>query len=215
MVNPKNKLFRCNKEGSKYVKKSKPDPGAQAVGISEQSIMKTKPRPRKTSTFRVGCDARFSLSEISNGKYKLVKFVEGHNHQLLEKDEMKFAKRTSSLGYMKEQLLFQVSTLNIGPVKGFRLLKELYGGFEEMGVTKTDCKNFRRDVNVFVGTEDAQMAVEKLLGRMQFIKDFYVDYFLDDKRRLAGVFWADPEAHRNYKIYGDVVSFDSTFKSNR
>lgn len=93
-------------------------------------------------------------------------------------------------------------------------MKELYGGFEEIGVTEVDCKNFRRDVNVFIGAADAQMAVEKLLGKMQFIKDFYVNYFLAKDGTLGGVFWADADAYRNYSYYGDVVSFDSTFKSN-
>ncbi|GJV72985.1 RNA-directed DNA polymerase, eukaryota [Tanacetum coccineum] len=49
-----------------------------------------------------------------------------------------------------------------GPVRAFKLMKEMYGRFENVGATATDCKNFRRDLNLFIGDRDAQMVVEKL-----------------------------------------------------
>ncbi|XP_071727513.1 protein FAR1-RELATED SEQUENCE 5-like [Rutidosis leptorrhynchoides] len=35
------------------------------------------------------------------------------------------------------------------------------------------------------------------------------------KWELAGAFWADQASKENYKVFGDVVSFDSTFRTNK
>jgi hypothetical protein len=38
---------------------------------------------------------------------------------------------------------------------------------------------------------------------------------LGDDDKLAGLFWADEEAIKDYAIFGDIVSFDATFRSNK
>ena len=71
-------------------------------------------------------------------------------------------------------------------------------------------------VDNFIGNRDAQMVVEKLLSRQEFFSDFSVEYkqHKNDKT-LIGLFWADAQAKLNYAAFGDVVSFDATFRSNR
>ncbi|GKA57829.1 FAR1-related sequence 5-like protein [Tanacetum coccineum] len=70
--------------------------------------------------------------------------------------------------------------------KSWKVMKEIYGGFENIGATDVECKNYRRGLNEFI-----------------------------DTKQLVGLFWADAQAKRNYTAFGDVVSFDATFRSNR
>ncbi|GJV99666.1 FAR1-related sequence 5-like protein [Tanacetum coccineum] len=63
-----------------------------------------------------------------------------------------------------------------GPVRAFKLMKEMYGRFENVGVTATDCKNFRRDLNLFIGDRDVQMVVEKLENLEKQCEGFFMDY---------------------------------------
>jgi hypothetical protein len=44
---------------------------------------------------------------------------------------------------------------------------------------------------------------------------FFFDYKLDGKNRLTHIFLADGTCRKNYSLFGDVVSFDSTYRSNR
>ncbi|RLM79176.1 protein FAR1-RELATED SEQUENCE 5-like [Panicum miliaceum] len=44
---------------------------------------------------------------------------------------------------------------------------------------------------------------------------FFFEYQLDNKLRLTHIFWADSTCIRNYKLFGDVMSFDSTYRTNR
>ncbi|XP_057249327.1 protein FAR1-RELATED SEQUENCE 5-like [Beta vulgaris subsp. vulgaris] len=69
------------------------------------------------------------------------------------------------------------SKLNIGPTKSFRILKENVGGYDNIGASKQDFKNFSRDLKAYIDGSDAQM--------------------------------------KNYALFGDMVSFDTTYETNR
>ncbi|GJX58633.1 FAR1-related sequence 5-like protein, partial [Tanacetum coccineum] len=136
----------------------------------------------------------------------------GRQHNDVRIHRLKKAK-TKYFYYVREGQ--KISNLNMGPVRVFKLMKEIYSGFENIGATTTDCKNEIRDMNVFVGEDDAQMVVDKLLSKQEFFHDFFVSYKTDENDASTGLFWADEEAKRNYLFFGDVVSFDATYRSNK
>nr|GFD27585.1 FAR1 DNA binding domain, zinc finger, SWIM-type, MULE transposase domain, FHY3/FAR1 family [Tanacetum cinerariifolium] len=70
-----------------------------------------------------------------------------------------------NIGYTKQHFLYQVSNANFGHAIDFRLMKQVHGGFDMVGVTVNDYKNQKKNISVFIGDRDAQMAVEKLLCR--------------------------------------------------
>lgn len=170
---------------------------------------------RKRPSIRTGCQAhlRFRLNE--KNKYEVCSFVEEHNHSLVDKQDYHLLSSARSLSFVKEQLIYSLSRINVGPVKAFNIMRTHYGGFEEVGATKVDVKNFKRDLNVFIGEFDAEMAVSRLMSKKDYLPDFSCEYFTSENGRLAGLFWADQDMKRNYKIFGDVMSFDSTFRSNK
>jgi transposase-like protein len=45
--------------------------------------------------------------------------------------------------------------------------------------------------------------------------DFYFRFELDSAQRLRHVFWMTPQQRRNYVLYHDCISMDSTFGTNR
>ncbi|XP_074299491.1 protein FAR1-RELATED SEQUENCE 5-like [Silene latifolia] len=44
---------------------------------------------------------------------------------------------------------------------------------------------------------------------------FYFVYEVDDDKCLSRVFWADAECRRNYSIFGDALSYDATYGTNK
>ncbi|XP_076954279.1 protein FAR1-RELATED SEQUENCE 5-like [Bidens hawaiensis] len=44
-------------------------------------------------------------------------------------------------------MLDDLANINIGPVKAFNIMQTLYGGFDKVGATKSDCKNYTRKIN--------------------------------------------------------------------
>ncbi|GJU42010.1 retrovirus-related pol polyprotein from transposon TNT 1-94 [Tanacetum coccineum] len=88
------------------------------------------------------------------------------------------------------------------------------GSFSLVHGTQTEFKNFTCGVNCFIGDSDAQMLITKMEERQEFTKDFSCDYFVKDAE-LCGLFWANEVAKCNYKEFGDIVSFDATYKTNK
>lgn len=194
---PTIKYFVCNREGHKHEAKEE----------------RNKENGRKRASFRTGCCARIGI-KLVNGLFEIHKFYERHNHALVGKQNMEFMKSSRNLGFMKQLFLYQISRENVGSVRGFKLLKEICGGYSKVGALVADSKNNRRDMNLFIGDRDAQMVVEKLLSRKHLYPGFTCEYMLTGDR-LSGLFWADAESKSNYKVFGDVVSFDATYRSNR
>ncbi|XP_035840368.1 protein FAR1-RELATED SEQUENCE 5-like [Helianthus annuus] len=57
--------------------------------------------------------------------------------------------------------------------------------------------------------------LRKKMEKMKELSDYSFEYSVDDGKRLTGLFWADGLCKLNYMEFGDVISFDATFKTNR
>ncbi|KAD6796010.1 hypothetical protein E3N88_06906 [Mikania micrantha] len=100
-------------------------------------------------------------------QYRIYAFEEGHNHDFVDKEDYHLLHASRKLSVVQEQLISDLSMMNIGPVKAFNIMRVRYGGFEDVGVTAMDCKNFRRDLNTFIGEYDCDMAVKHLLSKKE------------------------------------------------
>lgn len=89
------------------------------------------------------------------------------------------------------------------------------GGFENIGCTKRDLQNYHRNLRCLIKSSDAQMFVDQLARKHLANSEFYFDCVLDDKGRLVHVFWADATCRKNYALFGELVSFDSTYSTNQ
>ncbi|GJU22001.1 FAR1 DNA binding domain, zinc finger, SWIM-type, MULE transposase domain containing protein [Tanacetum coccineum] len=198
---------------------SKPDDGfsgkGKNVNVFDVSKLTVKRMFRKNTSCKTGCLARMMVRKIDDGMFDVYGFVEEHNHPLVSQDDMQFMISSRELGFSKQQLMLQVANSNVGPVRAFKLMKEIYGGFDNVGATATNCKKFRRDLNLFIGYRDAQMVVEKLENLEKPCDGFFIDYCQGKEDSLCGLFWADKVARLNYQRFGETISFDTTFRSNK
>ena len=94
------------------------------------------------------------------------------------------------------------------------VLSNIKGGYNVKGGTATDFKNYRRDLNCLVGEKDAQMVVNSMESKRLYVPNFSFEHKIEDGR-LSCLFWADEISKRNYKEFGDIVSFDATFRTNK
>ncbi|XP_074315278.1 protein FAR1-RELATED SEQUENCE 5-like [Silene latifolia] len=116
---------------------------------------------------------------------------------------------------VQKQFVTKVKVLKLGGVKAYRGWKELCGGYDNIGATEVDLKNFVRDIKTYIGNFYAQMFVENLIGRKDKCSSFYFDFIVDENKCLAEVFWADPICVKNYMLFGEVLSADATYGTNK
>ena len=170
---------------------------------------------RRTVSGRCGCNAKVVLVYVDGGSYQVSKFVEAHNHDLASEIGRQFLKVNREMSCISRNFVFNASKVNIGPSKAYTLMKEMVGGYSNVGATVRDYRNFSRDLKEYVGERDAQMIIDKFKVKKDSCETFYYAYDLDGEGRLTKLFWADSVARRNYEIYGDAVSFDATFDTNK
>ncbi|XP_021722007.1 protein FAR1-RELATED SEQUENCE 5-like [Chenopodium quinoa] len=105
------------------------------------------------------------------------------------------------------------------PADAFRLISSEAGGEELVGHTITDHYNYisRKKIKEIQGG-DAQTVIDRLYKRQSEDDDFFFRFKLGDgenENKLTAIFWRDSEMKEDFQIYGDVVVFDTTYRTNK
>lgn len=198
------KRLYCSKEGERSSGKEQ---GKRITDIGKHE--------RNTRIVRCGCEARVTVKCTNDKRYTYSEFFETHTHALVTPSKKMFMKANRKVSDRAKNALLSCHKASIGTSAAFRLLRVSEGGFEFVGCTKRDIQNFHRKVKCAINSADAQMFIESLQRKQCANPGFFFDYVLDDEKRLVSVFWADATSRKNYAHFGDVVSFDSTYKTNQ
>ncbi|XP_042039365.1 protein FAR1-RELATED SEQUENCE 5-like [Salvia splendens] len=177
---------------------------------SKQSEVK-----RKRSSIKCYCNAKVSWKYIMGVGYVIQSFVEDHNHEMVEERHKRFMNLNRNLDLVHQKFILDCANANIGPTLSFSLLKEVLGGLDYVGCTVLEVRNYRRDLRAYVEGADAQMLLNELRRKKELCSAFTYEYEVNSKDRMTRLFWCDPTARRNYHLYGDIVSFDTTYSTNR
>lgn len=174
----KTRYIVCSKEG---INQAKP------IDSSDEKSEKKVRRNRGSK--RTGCNAHIKLGLDANKKFEIYHFEEEHNHIFVDEEDVHFLPASRNIGFVKENIIAGLSAINIGPVRAFNIMRTMYGGFGNVGATKGDCKNFKRDLNVHIGEYDAEMVVRRLIRKKDFSPEYTCEYVIGEDRRLKGLFW--------------------------
>lgn len=198
------KYIMCNKEGL-----------PRGINIDTLDPQNSDKQKRNTTVHVTGCKARIRLElHTVSGKYKLVQFIDKHNHMLIPKEYKHFTKKQRKMTQAHKMFIVKSATNKIGATRAHNLLTSMKGGYEYVHGTSDDSKNHQRDINAFIGESDAQMLINKMENRKDYVPEFTFQYKVKNSE-LEAMFWADEVAKCNYKEFGDIVSFDATFRCNK
>ncbi|XP_074342171.1 protein FAR1-RELATED SEQUENCE 5-like [Apium graveolens] len=199
---PSYRLFICRKGGR--------------VGATPLDFGKGK-RVREVIP-RTNCGARMCvIHKVKMDKWQISSGDLEHNHKLVSPEKVQFFQRSLNIDPMTRSLieLFNKSGIETGKVMKF--LSETKGGVENLGFSNQDVRNVIRDIwrRVFdSGYAECGLLLLRELQENSFGNFFYrVD--VDDENRVQGLVWVDPRSMNAYKNFGDVVTFDSTYRTNR
>jgi zinc finger SWIM domain-containing protein 3 len=96
-------------------------------------------------------------------------------------------------------------------------MKQFYGGADKVPFLRMDCNNMiGRERNKYLESNDAQILLEYLKNK--HIEDpafFYAMQIDKQDGRIANFFWTDGQSIMDYACFGDAVSFDTTFQTNK
>ncbi|KAK9749026.1 hypothetical protein RND81_02G097500 [Saponaria officinalis] len=189
------KIILCHREGFGESKKLKK--------LVNSEIAETSKRKERVTTIkRFGCTAMIKFV-FKSGKYVICEFRESHNHPLVLVKNREFQKLSRNLTLYHKQTIINHSKINIGASKTYRICKEVANGYENVGASLLDFKNFQREVKLFIGDADAEMFINKLENLVHNKKGFQYAYHVDEGRNLYRVFWTDAHGKAAYLAFGD------------
>ncbi|XP_035541660.1 protein FAR1-RELATED SEQUENCE 5-like [Juglans regia] len=170
----------------------------------------SKPRP----TSKTNCKAKMNVM-LKDGKLCVTSVFNTHNHGLSPR-KSRFFRCNREVNENVKRVLDINDEAGIRMNKSFHALVTEAGGFENVPFGEKDCRNYIDNArHLRLGKGGAQ-ALFEYFRRMQYKNDgFFSLMELDDDDRLKSVFWADARSRWAYNYFGDVVTFDTTYLTNR
>jgi hypothetical protein len=92
-------------------------------------------------------------------KYKIASMVEQHNHGLVSPFHRHFLRSNRHVTERAKSTLYNCHKSSIGTSLAFRLMHVSDGGFQNVGCTLSDLKNYYRDLRTKIKDVDAQIFV--------------------------------------------------------
>ncbi|XP_076956403.1 protein FAR1-RELATED SEQUENCE 5-like [Bidens hawaiensis] len=200
----KTKYFTCCKEGHKPAKMYY---SKAYCNESSKSYYKRRKRP----TIRCGCRAHLQLTSVDDVIFEVHDFIEGHNLNMVADIDMQFVRSTRKLTHVQEEAIYELSNLNLGPVKALNLMRTQYGDFERVGETKDGCKNFKHGLNFYIGEYDAEMIVQRL-HKMIFVPFMATDNLCHSVTVSAGLLASETIESYTWLLQMLLKSFGSAPK---
>ncbi|WVZ10998.1 hypothetical protein V8G54_015528 [Vigna mungo] len=184
----------CSREG-KYVSNVRPE---------------VKTLPSQTNE----CPAGITIAR-KDDKWVVRTVVVEHSHELCPQN--------SNLIRSNRKLNMHAKhTLEINDDVGVRINKSFLsmvgeaGGYENMQFMERDARNFIGQHRRSVCKEgDGQTLLRHFSKMRDLNNDFFYDLEMDEGNRITSVFWADAKSRAACEEFSDVMSFDTTYLTNK
>ncbi|XP_022854679.1 protein FAR1-RELATED SEQUENCE 5-like [Olea europaea var. sylvestris] len=167
------------------------------------------------ATIPTGCKARLAASADIDGTWKITVIHLDHNHKISSFKSRLYRCNRELSAHLKRRP--EVYDMTKNPLhKSCTSVVLEAGGGENMTYVKKDCRNYIEQVRQLrIGEGDAA-AIQSYFSKIQAqCSEFYFSMDLDEELRLKNVFWADNRSRQAYKEFGDVVTFDTTYLTNK
>ncbi|KAH6796316.1 hypothetical protein C2S51_037302 [Perilla frutescens var. frutescens] len=183
--------------------------------LSTLSGEKTK-RKRTRNITRTDCKASLRVKRGRDGLLEVIEHIEEHNHELSRKEWSHMHKSHRSITRDKADLIQNMISSGMRANDSYRYMVKEAGGEHMVGHTIKDHQNFVNRMKMKqIEVGDAQSFVDMLCQDRAEDEGFFYRFKLDSDGRLSNVFWRDSMMCKDYHFYGDVLVFDTTYRTNK
>ncbi|XP_052291650.1 protein FAR1-RELATED SEQUENCE 5-like [Citrus sinensis] len=203
--------FTCAHQGKHVPKINKPN-FMEEHNEKDASEVNTKKRSRNCSTVKCGCEAsmRVMYDKWSN-KWKITVFRDSHNHKVVTPARRIKMKSNKHMPKAAKNLTEAFHKENLPIAK----VRSILGG-SQMGFNNRDCYNHLRNVrHKQLDGGDAQSVLIYFRKKQAENPQFFYAIQCDEKGQATNFFWVDARSRLAYHCFGDVVSFDTTYRTNK
>ncbi|XP_021774614.1 protein FAR1-RELATED SEQUENCE 5-like [Chenopodium quinoa] len=179
------KYYVCSAQGKTNTGERKKK---KIEAIVENAEKKKKRKPRQVPITRTDCRACIRVKMNEDGLFEVVQHVLVHNHDLTRKQWHYLHRSEREMTEEKGQV--------IENLQDFQLW------------THIELCAMKMEVVI-------QAVSEIMYQELANDPEFFFRFRLNKEGKLRALFWRDSMMREDYSIYGDVVVFDTTYRTNR
>ncbi|XP_039146804.1 protein FAR1-RELATED SEQUENCE 8-like [Dioscorea cayenensis subsp. rotundata] len=182
---------------------------------SRKRISTTKNYFNPRLSTKTNCQAKINVIFGNDGCFTISSVILEHNHTL-SLHKSRFQKCNKKIDAHVRRRLEVNDQAGITLSKNFHSLAIEGGGYENLTYIEKDCWNYIAKARQFrLGVGDAEALANYFLRMQQRNSNFFHLIDMDEEGRLRTVFWADARSRSAYEAFGDVISFDTTYLTNK
>ncbi|XP_012836749.1 PREDICTED: protein FAR1-RELATED SEQUENCE 5-like [Erythranthe guttata] len=196
------KEFECSCKGTKDEKRS--NKGKQPIYLKMET--------------RFGCRARLRVGRKKNEEWKVVIFDIEHNHDMVAPDQSYMLRSARNISYVKGDTLKALVDAGFSVANAYSYMQQESHGRENVGFAKKDAYNYINRLakdHKQVDDGDAAELIRYFKNKSNEDALFYWDFQVDENNRMCNFFFRDGRCRLDYEVFGDVLSIDTTYKTNK
>lgn len=174
------------------------------------------PKTKKPSV-RIGCPAMMKINRSGAGSgWSVTKVVSAHNHPM--KKSVGVTKNYQShnqidegtRGIIEEMVDSSMSLTNM-----YGMLSGMHGGPSMVPFTRKAMDRLAYAIRRDESSDDMQKTLDVLKDLQKRSKNFFYSIQVDEACRVKNIFWSHAVSRLNFEHFGDVITFDTTYKTNK
>ncbi|KAE8660548.1 hypothetical protein F3Y22_tig00116951pilonHSYRG00369 [Hibiscus syriacus] len=165
---------------------------------------------------RTCCKARVVVTATNtNDKWVISKSYQEHNHALCTPAMTPFMRSNRAVSKADIDETTTLKEVGVGTSQVMNYLTQQAGGYHNVGFTHKDLYNAlqRGKANEIVDGD-----VNAVIAYFDYKKyddlGFFMTYSVGESGTLYNLIWSDSTSRSDYTCFGDVITFDTTYKDN-
>ena len=194
-------IYKCNRQGIQDTSKE---------GNTQEEEITAE---RDTNVIvKTNCKCCMVISEIK-GIWRVTRLQLEHNHPM--SPGAKYFRAHKNMTDQEKKMIRTLHECNIPTKKMMYLLSFLRGGLGATPYRDKDITNYRGKISRETNQNDMMQVLMYLTKKKQEDPSFYFKFLVDSTHKVKCIFWTDPRSIRYYQNFGDCVSFDTTYLTNK
>ena len=182
--------------------------------LMEDGNKKDKTKRKTNVQVRTDCKCVMVVKETL-GIWKVIRLDLDHNHELSPQSRNQLFSGKKYMTDMEKGIIRTLNDNNIPTRKMIAILSYLRGGLTALPYKTKDVQNLRTKINREVTGNDMTQAMDYFRKRKAEDPTFYYRFQVDNDMKVKNLFWREGISLKWYAEYGECVSFDTTYMTNR
>lgn len=174
-----------------------------------------KPEAENSRSCRCECPALIRLLRAADNSWYITEHLESHNHSMsLTMGEKVHWPSHKHIDVYTKDLIKQLRENNINLGKVYSIIGSFFGSVEKVPFMKRTLRNICGKISREQADDDVRKTLEAFADILAGDPGFTYRVLTDNSSKVKNLMWANGSSRMQYRFFGDVVTFDTTYRSN-